>query len=57
MYHQLLDQAKHNEQMKIKKVDAKLVEVEEKAWECYKKINSEADSDEAVINNFIELII
>ena len=57
MYNQLLEQAKHNEQIKIKKVDAKLVEVGGKAWECYKNINSEVDSDEAVIKNFIELII
>ena len=57
MYNQVLEQVKHNEQIKIKKVDAKLVEVGGKAWECYKKINSEVDSDEAVIKNFIELII
>ena len=57
MYNQVLEQVKHNEQIKIKKVDAKLVEVGGKARECYKKINSEVDSDEAVIKNFIELII
>ena len=57
MYNQLLEQAKHNEQIKIKTLDAKLVEFGGKAWECYKKINSEVDSDEVVFKNFIELII
>ena len=35
----------------------KLAEVKEKALECYNKINSEVDSDEAVSENFIELIL
>ena len=57
MFNQLLEQAKHNEHFKIKEVDAKLFEVKEKALECYIKINTEVDSDEAVIKDFIELIM
>ena len=57
MYNQLFEQAKHNEEIKKKEVDAKLAEVKEKARECYNKINSEVDSDVDVSNNFVDLII
>ena len=57
MFNQLLEQEKHNENFKIKEVDAKLDVVTEKALEYYKKIISEFDSDEDGIKNFIELIM
>ena len=57
MYNQLLEQAYHNEDINVKKVDAKIAEVKEKALECYNKINSEVDSDVDVSNNFVDLIM
>ena len=57
IFNELLEQAQHNEKIKINELNVKLDQVKVKAMECYEKINSKFDSDEAVIKNFIELII
>jgi F0F1-type ATP synthase delta subunit len=57
MYNLLLEQARHNESIKKKEIEAKLSAVRAKALEHFNKINNEVDSDEAVIKNFLDLII
>ena len=40
MYNVLIEQAQHNEDVKMKYLDIKLEEVKAKALECYHKINT-----------------